>query len=262
MSEILDPLPLYLKNPVSRFSARASEYAQYRPSYPPEAIAHILCGLGDFNTIVAADIGAGTGISANLLAARGVRVLALEPNAAMKQMATSHPQVQWLEGTAETIPLADQSVDLVTAFQAFHWFDLEPTLKEFSRILKPNGRVAIVWNHRDRQDQFTQAYSQIFKQASRYNSAMRPRSRRPITSLLESLDFENQRHQKFTHHQALDLTGLVGRTHSASYIPKQGLEAESILKNIRELYHNWKDDRGFVYILYRTDVYLAELKVK
>ena len=261
MTEIKsNDLPLYAKNPVTRFSHRAKEYARYRPGYPSEAIAHIIEGFGDINTILAVDIGAGTGISSRLLADRGVRVLAVEPNKVMREMATPHPRVEWREGTAEATHLPDQSIDLVTSFQAFHWFNPEPTLREFGRILKPNGRVAIIWNHRHRQDQFTQEYGLIFKQASRYNSAIPKKRPRPIISLLESSEFKNQRHQMFTHCQALDLTGLIGRTHSASYIPTQGTEAEIILTKLRELYHKWKNERGLVYIQYRTDVYLAELK--
>ena len=255
-----DRLPLYTKNPVTRFSPRAKEYAQYRPSYPPNAIEKIIEGLGHNSAIIGADIGAGTGISAHLLADRGVHVLAIEPNQAMRQMATPHPRIEWREGTAEATHLPTQSVDLVTTFQAFHWFNPGPTLREFRRILKPDGRVAIVWNHRYRQDQFTQEYSLIFKQASQYNSVIHQKRRRPITSLLESLDFQNQRHQMFTHRQALDLTGLIGRTHSASYIPTQGAEADAILTNVQELYHKWKDEQELVYIEYRTDVYLAEIK--
>ncbi|MFZ1026061.1 MAG: class I SAM-dependent methyltransferase [Limnoraphis robusta] len=263
MTEInSDSLPLYAKNPLTRFSPRAREYAKYRPSYPSEAIANILNGLGNVNTIIAADIGAGTGISARLLADKGIQVLAVEPNAAMRKMATPHPRVEWLEGTAEATYLADQSVDLVTTFQAFHWFNPEPTLREFYRILKPSGRVAIVWNHRYRKDKFTQEYSTIFKQSSQYHSILQKKHPRPITALLESSAFENQRHQMFSHYQALDVTELIGRTQSASYIPIQGREAEEIIAQLQELYHRWKDEQGLVYIVYRTDVYLAEVKEK
>lgn len=80
-------------NPQSRFSDRAQDYAKYRPSYPSEAIDCILAGLETSG--IAADIGAGTGISSRLLADRGVKVIAIEPNAAMKQAAESHPLVEF-----------------------------------------------------------------------------------------------------------------------------------------------------------------------
>ncbi len=259
MTEInSEDLRLYTKNPLTRFSSRAKEYAQYRPSYPSEAIANILEGLGNFSTIVAADIGAGTGISSRLLADQGIQVLAIEPNGAMRQRATPHSRVEWLDGTAENTGLANESVDLVTTFQAFHWFNPEPTLQEFARILKPGGRVAIVWNHRQRQDEFTQNYSQILKQASKSQS-MTYEKRHTLTTLEASSRFKKIRHLVSPNQQALDLLGLIGRTQSSSYIPTEGKEAERLITQLEELYHNWKDQQGLVYLQYRTDVYLAQL---
>ncbi|WP_413163060.1 class I SAM-dependent methyltransferase [Capilliphycus salinus ALCB114379] len=260
MTEIKsDSLPLYQKNPLTRFSSRATEYAQYRPTYPPEVIAQILEGWSNISTIVAADLGAGTGISSRLLADRGVRVLAVEPNEAMRQEATPHPRIEWRNGTAEATKLANQSVDLVTAFQAFHWFNPSPTLEEFCRILKPDGRVAIVWNHRNRKDEFTQEFSQVLKQASKSRS-WEYEKRHTLTTLQESCRFQNIRHFVSFHQQPLDLTGLIGRTQSSSYIPTEGTEAEEVIAQLEKLYQKWKDEQQLVYIGYRTDVYLAEVK--
>lgn len=85
-------------NPLSRFSDRAADYAKHRPSYPTPAIDAILEGFGEPPQLVAADIGAGTGISSRLLAERGVRVIAIEPNAAMREAASPHPLVEFREG--------------------------------------------------------------------------------------------------------------------------------------------------------------------
>jgi SAM-dependent methyltransferase len=110
------------QNSVSRFDDRAADYVQYRPSYPASAVDHLLSGLGELDTLIAADIGAGTGISARLLGDRGVRVVAVEPGAAMRGAAAPHPNVRWVAGVAEATGLAPQSVDLALAAQAFHWF--------------------------------------------------------------------------------------------------------------------------------------------
>src|SRR5689334_17665803 len=107
-------------NPTGRFSDRAGDYARFRPTYPAAAIDAVLDGLTP--PITAADVGAGTGISATLLADRGVRVFAIEPNAAMRASAAPNPLVEWREGSAERTSLADHSVDLVLCAQAFHWF--------------------------------------------------------------------------------------------------------------------------------------------
>ena len=153
--------PLHQMNPLSRFSQQARDYSKYRPSYPDAAITTILEGLDKPSSIVAADIGAGTGISSRLLAQRGVRVLAIEPNTAMREEAQPHPLIQFTDGIAEATHLETASVDLVTCFQAFHWFNPKPALQEFHRILKPGGRLAVVWNNRNRQDEFTAGYSDL-----------------------------------------------------------------------------------------------------
>ncbi|MBV9438785.1 MAG: class I SAM-dependent methyltransferase, partial [Candidatus Eremiobacteraeota bacterium] len=121
--------------PTARFTKRADAYAAGRPSYPPAAIDALLDGLGDPSAVVAVDLGAGTGISSRLLAERGAQVLAVEPNAAMRAAAERHPRVEWIDGTAEQTGLAEASVDLVAAFQAFHWFHAPVALREAIRIL-------------------------------------------------------------------------------------------------------------------------------
>src|SRR4051812_29902068 len=135
---------LFQMNPTERFSDRARDYVRFRPSYPSEAIDEVLRGLPA--GIVCADVGAGTGISARLVADRGVKVIAVEPNAAMRGAATPHELVEWRAGTAEATGLGTAAVDLVVCAQAFHWFDPARALEEFHRILRPGGRVALMWN--------------------------------------------------------------------------------------------------------------------
>ena len=148
------------------FTARVKQYAQYRATYPLEAIAAILEGLANPSQLVAADIGAGTGIASRLLGDCGVMTIAVEPNSAMRQEAQYHPQVEFIEGTAEKTNLFDDSVDLVTSFSAFHWFEPLSTLQEFHRILKPHGRLALIWNIWDETDKFTKALIDIVDMAS------------------------------------------------------------------------------------------------
>src|ERR1043165_6742706 len=147
--------PLHEQNPLTRFDDRARNYADYRPSYPSAAIDAILSGLPPATALKIADIGAGTGISARLFGDRGASVRAIEPNAEMRRAAAPHPRVTFLEATADKTFLPDASVNLVTAFQAFHWFEPNTTLAEFHRILRPGGRVALAWNERDARDPFT-----------------------------------------------------------------------------------------------------------
>ena len=140
---------------VTRFTDRASDYVKYRPTYPAAAIDAILDGLGSPAEIVAADVGAGTGISARLLGDRGVRVMAVEPGDAMRAAAAPHANVTWTIGTAEATDLAPESLDLVLCAQSFHWFRATDALAEFARILRPRRRLAIMWNRRSKTDPLT-----------------------------------------------------------------------------------------------------------
>lgn len=117
---------------VERFSDRATDYVKYRPTYPAEAMQAMLDGLGPPSDPTAADVGAGTGISARLLGDRGVRVVAVEPGDAMRQAAAPHRNVVWVDGRAEATGLEPASVDLVLCAQSFHWFRAADALTEFA----------------------------------------------------------------------------------------------------------------------------------
>lgn len=247
--------PLHTLNPLNRFSDRAKDYAKYRPSYPDEAIDVILEGLGNPSQLIAADIGAGTGISSRLLAEQGVRVLAIEPNAAMRDATQPHPLLELRDGSAEQTNLPDASVDLVTCFQAFHWFDPKPTLLEFHRILKRSGRLAVIWNDRNQDDELTQSYTRLVKIASNNH----PAESRLVSAdpLLGSSLFPDVQCYTFTYRQELDLEGLIGRARSVSYIPQQGEAQQRLVAGLQELYNRHHNENGFVYMTYRTSVYLA-----
>lgn len=248
--------PLYQQNPTERFSNRAQDYAQHRPSYPASAIAHILAGLGDPSDLSAADIGAGTGISARLLADQGVTVWAVEPNAAMRQAAEPHLRITWQAGQAETTGLSDAAVDLVTCCQAFHWFRPEPSLREFHRILRPGGRLALMWNDRDESDDFVGQYTQLLRDAAgdRY---LNHADHRDLDAVQRSPLFENFQAVTFPYHQLLTLAGLIGRAMSSSYVPQSGAAAEQLIANLTQLHQRFSDADGRVRFAYVTCLYLA-----
>ena len=245
---------LHQMNPQSRFTNRAEDYARYRPSYSNAVIDCILDGL-DSDRLTAADIGAGTGISSRLLANRGVKAIAVEPNAAMREAAQKHPLVEWNDSNAENTKLSDASIDLITCFQAFHWFDPEPTLKEFARILKPKGRLAAVWHNRDRDDRFTSEYSELTRIASDGDSELRYGTEK---FLRNTPWFDLVRHLIFSYQQALNLQGLIGRAMSTSYIPQTGAKHERFIQDLTSLHQQYCDEEGLVYLQYKTSLYLTE----
>ena len=128
------------------FGSEASAYERGRPSYPPEAIDWLLPT--DARTVL--DLGAGTGKLTARLVERGLDVIAVDPIAEMLEvLSTSLPETPALLGTAEEIPLADNSVDAVLVGQAWHWVDPERAIPEVARVLRPGGRLGLVWNNRD-----------------------------------------------------------------------------------------------------------------
>ena len=134
---------------VRRFDGRVAEYARYRERYTPEILLPLLrewCGLTPEWTV--ADIGAGTGMLSDVFLTNGNRVLAVEPNAEMREMCSSLHEgcsrLEIVDGTAEDTELGTSSVDMVSAGRAMHWFDADRAMAEFGRILKPGGWVAIV----------------------------------------------------------------------------------------------------------------------
>jgi hypothetical protein len=145
----------------ARFTERAEDYAAHRPSYPDACIDAMLRGMGTPGMLAAADVGAGTGIMARLIAARGPLVVAIEPNGAMRAKAHEHERVLMEDGTAEATGLRDASVDLVVCAQAFHWFDPPAAFAEFRRVLKGTGRLALVWNEVDATTEIGAGYREI-----------------------------------------------------------------------------------------------------
>lgn len=132
------------------FGAGAAAYEAARPGYPDEAIAVLRddVAVGEGTRVL--DLAAGTGKLTRRLVELGASVIAIEPVPAMRdQLAAVLPHLDVREGTAEEIPVDDASVDVVTVAQAFHWFDAPAALDEIARVLRPQGRLALLWNERD-----------------------------------------------------------------------------------------------------------------
>jgi ubiquinone/menaquinone biosynthesis C-methylase UbiE len=132
------------------FQAGAAAYERARPGYPDEAVALLARELAIGTGTRVCDLAAGTGKLTRRLVELGASVVAVEPVAGMReQLQAAVPEAESVDGTAETIPLPDASVDAVTVAQAFHWFDAPAALAEIARVLKPGGGLALLWNERD-----------------------------------------------------------------------------------------------------------------
>ncbi|MGF6756203.1 class I SAM-dependent methyltransferase [Paraburkholderia sp. GAS42] len=245
-----------------RFTSRVADYVKYRPSYPQDVLTflHTTCGL--VRGAKVADIGAGTGISAKLFLDAGHPVVAVEPNEAMRNAA-----VAWLSGfdgftsaagTAEATTLDDASVDLVIAAQAFHWFDPATARREFARILKPGGLVALFWNSRVLSGtDFLVGYEALL---NRYGVDYTEVSERYGDDASMSAWFGDGFSHKatFPNAQMLDFDRLKGRLMSSSYAPKAGHpNHEPMLAALRDLFNRTREN-GTVEFAYETRLYVGE----
>jgi len=209
-----------------RFSIRARHYAQYRPCYPQDVLAALRdeCGLTAESKI--ADIGSGTGLLAEMFLRNGNTVFAVEPNPEMRnsgeKLLEKYPGFRSIDGRAEETALPDGIVHFIISGQAFHWFDPENCRKEFSRILRPNGTVMIVWNERDtRVTPFMVEYEALLlRHVPNYPEInYRKVYEESVAEFFEPFGF---RSRTFRYRQQLDHDGTTGRLLSSSYTPYVG----------------------------------------
>ncbi len=243
-------------DPRARFSVRAADYARHRPGYPDAALDFALSSAAGPVATIAADIGAGTGISARWLAARGLQVFAVEPNAAMRAQAVAAPNVTWLAGEAAATGLAAGSVGLVCVAQAFHWFDVEAATAEFARILAPAGRLMLVWNKRVAGHAFTDAYRALMEEFDAEPPVERNRFDPAVIDATGR--FFGLRHAAFPNQQLLDVDALLGRTTSVSTVPEAGPRRDDLLRRLVVLHTAHADAEGRVALCYDCHVYTLQ----
>lgn len=251
-----------MKAPTQRFSDRVEHYVKYRPSYPEGVIETLRreCGLGGHSVV--ADIGSGTGIFTRLLLGCGAEVMAVEPNEEMRtaaeRMLAANSNFKSCGGTAEATGLPSDSVDLVAAAQAFHWFIRDETRNEFARILRPEGWVALIWNQRQTKTSFQKAYDALlFEYAEEYKSL---NHRHIDEEMIEDffspygcmrVGFENQ--------QQLSFKDLKGRMLSSSYTPTTGQpEYHPSIKGLHKVFDAYAED-GIVTFHYDTSLYYGRI---
>ncbi|MCF7689193.1 MAG: class I SAM-dependent methyltransferase [Cephaloticoccus sp.] len=246
-----------------RFSDRVTHYVRYRPGYPSGLITALqdAAALPPHSTL--ADIGSGTGILTALLLPATDQIFAIEPNAAMRAAAERDlghcPGFHSIDATAEATTLLDASVDLITAGQAFHWFEPTTTRIEFARILKPGGHVALIWNERlTDTTPFLSAYEHLLKsRATDYDQVNHTRiDAAVIKDFFAPVSFETF---EFPNAQHFDLAGLVGRALSSSYVPNAGQPGhEEFFAELENIYHEHATDDRVTFV-YQTRLYLGQL---
>jgi SAM-dependent methyltransferase len=215
------------------FGTDMSVYERGRPSYPSDAVAWLVerLGIGPASRVV--DLAAGTGKLTRRLVELGASVTAVEPVAAMRaQLAAVLPEVKVsvgaLDGTAESLPFADESVDAVTVAQAFHWFDVPRATAELSRVLVPGGGLGLIWNERDIREPWVAELSQLIRwdrrREFRVPYTVEVDWREVLTA--EAVGFGPVERFDTTYRQELDVDTLVQRVLSTSYIASAAPEEQ------------------------------------
>jgi SAM-dependent methyltransferase len=246
-----------------RFSNRVTDYVRYRPSYPP-ALLDLLaneCRLRREHLI--ADIGSGTGLLSKLFLDHGNRLFGVEPNpemrAAGEEYLRDYPNFSSVDGSAEATTLPAASVDFITAGQAFHWFDVAAASREFRRILRPTGWVAVIWQDRRMEETpFARAYEHLLQRFGvDYKSV---KDSYPETQKIRSFfDAHTFRTCDLPNQQTFDWDGLQGRLRSSSYAPTPDREAYvPMMTELRRIFDSYQVD-GFLRMEYFARIYLGTL---
>ncbi|MES1195617.1 MAG: class I SAM-dependent methyltransferase [Steroidobacter sp.] len=242
------------------FDIATDAYERGRPEYPAAAVECLIRELALNENSVAVDVGAGTGKFTRLLAKSGTKLVAIEPVQGMREkFSRMVPGIQVLDGTAEHMPFADETIDAVVVAQAFHWFDGERALKEMHRVLRPRGKLGLIWNARDEQADWVVDLTRIIdpfeKGVPRYKSG-NWRKAFDTTSLFSSLEYFES---GFV--QSGDIQMVLDRIASISFIasmPEQ--ERAAVLGEVAELVRNHPQTRNseMIRLPYRTDVFVCQ----
>ena len=246
-----------MKDTTKRFSDRVENYIKYRPTYPKELIDYLFEVVEFKEDSTVADIGSGTGIFTKLLIDKVETIYAVEPNNEMRTAAIrllgKFSNCFSIHGTAEETTLENNSIDFITSAQAFHWFNIPKAKLEFNRILKPGGKLILIWNSRINNTEFLKVYEEALKTyATDYNEVNHQN--------LNDNDFQkcfssNYTKAVFDNYQEFNFEGVMGRLLSSSYAPEEGtenfLELEKVLF---KAFENFSIENT-VRFNYKTEVY-------
>jgi SAM-dependent methyltransferase len=213
-------------NSKNRFSSRVADYLRYRPRYPVGVLELLRehSGLSPAHAI--ADIGSGTGFLAELFLENGNTVFGVEPNKEMREAGeeylAAYPRFTSVNASAEATTLHDASVDFVSAGQAFHWFAPADTRREFVRVLRSDGWVAIVWNDRSTSStSFADAYEDLLQRFGTDYARVKD-SYPQAKGIRAFFGHHSFLTREIPNYQIVDLEGLRGRLRSSSYAPAEG----------------------------------------
>ena len=242
-----------------RFSNRVENYIKYRPGYPAEIIDFLKERINLSSSQVIADIGSGTGILSKLFLVNRNEVFGVEPNEAMRkageEQLKDYKNFKSVDGNAEETGLESNSIDLITAGQAFHWFNIEKSKMEFKRILKKTGYVSLIWNNRKADSSpFLVEYENLL---INYCIDYQEVNHKNVNDQILNKFFMEYELKIFPSGQVFDFEGLKGRLLSSSYAPMPDHpKFKPMIEKLEEIFNQNKIG-GKIKFEYDTELYLG-----
>ncbi|CAF1120820.1 unnamed protein product [Didymodactylos carnosus] len=238
----------------------ADVYERGRPSYPIDVINFLHSMQKDVSDKTIADLAAGTGKFTTLLSTIGAeKIIAIEPVENMRNKLFLIPNVTVMEGTAENIPLDDNTVDIITCSQAFHWFDASRALKEIRRVLKPKGLLFLVWNLRQIDKcPWLKKVAAVYEKRLPSTGSPGYKPKEWKKAFETENGFSSLEHQQFSNVQYGTIDSQIDRILSISYMAALPDEEKKLVANeVRELLESAPEINGksLFPIPYYTDVY-------
>lgn len=246
-----------------KFNGIANEYTKSRPNYAARFIECLFDKYGFSASSVVADIGSGTGKFAKQLLDKDCSVICVEPNTDMRLVAEKelceYPKFKSIEGSAEKTMLPDSSVDFITTAQAFHWFDTQSFKAECSRIIKPEGKVFLIWNTRNNEAlinrELHRVYSKYCPEFKGFSGGTKPHDDRIkyfFDNNYEYITFDNQLY--------FDREKFINRSLSGSYSLKKGdSNFDLYIEEIEKIFDEFETD-GIAKIENQTVAYVGSVK--
>ncbi|MCA9960693.1 MAG: methyltransferase domain-containing protein [Anaerolineales bacterium] len=242
------------------FGPRVGYYMQARPDYPAAVAACLRDVYGLTETAVIADIGCGTGKLARLFLENGNPVYGVEPDAEMRAASQAYlrdfAQFTAVNGTAEATNLPTAGIDFVVAGQAAHWFERTGAEAEFRRICRPGGKIALVWNQRQRETPIVREFDAILHTFRQPTPHLRRANAVPADVM--ALAGPQARLHTFLMVQELDFDALVARMLSISFVPLPGEAGhEALLAKLQQFFADFAEN-GRIRLPYTTELYVGQ----
>lgn len=233
-----------MENVLEKFNGRANDYVAGRPTYANAFVRSLFFRHGLSEISVIADIGCGTGKFSGQLLKCGCTVYGVEPNDDMRNQAvellSNYPNFHIIKGTEANTSLENHFIDAVTSAQAFHWFDVGAFQKECKRILKPDGKVFLIWNMRDLEDEVNRESYDIYKtfcpNFKGYGGGIEKNDNRIRTFFSDHYEYE-----KFNYPLHYTKEAFIRRSLSGSYSLKKGDEMfPEYIEALKQLFNKYE----------------------